>query len=77
MVTFVCSYCDATLKKKQLENHTYGSCRPSSFICIDCHTTFNGNDYKTHTKCLTEFEKHWGEYAKPKKVTQNSNSHKV
>lgn len=44
-----------------------GSCRPASFICIDCHKTFNGNEYKAHTSCLTEFEKTWGQYAKPKK----------
>jgi cell growth-regulating nucleolar protein len=58
MVTFVCSHCDATLKKKQCEKHF--SCRPTSFICIDCHVTFNGGDFKNHISCLTEQEKHWG-----------------
>jgi hypothetical protein len=74
MVTFVCSYCDITLKKKQLEKHTFGKCRPASFICIDCHKTFQGNDYKAHTSCLTEFEKTWGEYAKPKQKSQPNNN---
>ncbi len=72
MVTFVCSHCDVTLKKKQVEKHTFGRCRPASFICIDCHVTFQGNDFKNHISCLTEFEKHWGEYAKPKQITQNN-----
>jgi hypothetical protein len=53
MVTFVCSYCDVTLKKKQVEKHAFGRCRPASFICIDCHVTFKGNDYKAHISCLT------------------------
>ena len=75
MVTFICAYCDLTLKKKQVEKHSFGSCRPPAFICIDCHKTFHGQEYKNHISCLTEFEKHWGEYAKPKHITQpNGNS---
>ena len=42
MVTFMCGYCDATLKKNQTEKHAFGRCRPASFICIDCHKTFQG-----------------------------------
>lgn len=53
MVTFVCAHCDVTLKKKQVEKHVYGRCRPSAFICIDCHVTFRGNDYINHISCLT------------------------
>ena len=71
MVTFVCVHCDVTLKKKQVEKHAYGRCRPAAFICIDCHVTFRGNDYINHTSCLTEQEKHWGEFAKPKHITQS------
>lgn len=73
MVTFVCSYCDTTLKKKQAEKHAFGRCRPASFICIDCHVTFNGNDFMKHISCLTEFEKHWGDFAKPKQNAQKQN----
>ena len=68
MVTFVCEYCDQTLKKKQCENHIRGSCRPGALICIDCSQTFYGNDFKNHNSCISEQEKHWGEYAKPKKT---------
>ena len=75
MVTFVCSNCDTTLKKKQVERHCFGSCRPPSFICIDCHQTFQGFSYKDHITCLTEYEKHWGEYAKPKQITQPNPNH--
>jgi len=27
---------------------------------------FNGQTYKDHISCITEQEKHWGEFAKPK-----------
>ena len=77
MVTFVCRHCDATLKKKQTENHSFGRCRPASFICIDCHKTFSGNDFKAHISCLTEFEKTWGEYAKPNQKSKNNQSPNV
>ena len=62
MVTFVCYHCDQTLKKNQVEKHT--RCRPPAFICIDCSTTFHGSDHKAHTSCISEQDKHWGEFAK-------------
>ena len=70
MVTFVCYYCDVTLKKKQLEPHTYQCGKPSKFICIDCHKTFEGNDYKSHISCITEEDKYFGQYAKKNKNGQ-------
>ena len=68
MVTFVCEYCDTTLKKKQCEGHIRGACRPGSLICIDCSDTFRGTDFKKHVSCISEQEKHWGDYAKVKKT---------
>ena len=67
MVTFICEHCDKTLKKKQCEKHIRGQCSPASFICIDCSQTFRGQQYKGHVSCISEQEKHWGEFAKVKK----------
>ena len=53
MVTFVCQYCDVTLKKKQVEGHTRGRCSPGAMICIDCSQTLYGNDHKAHTSCIS------------------------
>ena len=75
MVTFVCQECDRTLKKNQIERHT--QCRPLAVICIDCSTTFYGQDYKAHTSCLTEQQKYFGEFAKKQKnntVSNNNNT---
>lgn len=70
MVTFVCEYCDKTLKKKQVEGHIRGRCSPGAMICIDCSKTFYGNDHKHHITCISEQEKHWGEFAPAKKTKQ-------
>ena len=75
MVTFICAHCDVTLKKKQVEKHNLRRCQPPAFICIDCHKTFRGNEHKGHVSCLTEQEKHWGEFAHPKHITQPRNGH--
>lgn len=72
MVTFVCEYCDVTLKKKQCDNHVLGRCRPAALICIDCSKTFRGNDYKSHISCISEMDKHWGQYAPSKKNNQSN-----
>ena len=41
MVSFLCYYCDKTLKKKQADNH---QCKlPKNMICITCHKTFLDN----------------------------------
>ncbi|KAL4466489.1 hypothetical protein ABPG72_016630 [Tetrahymena utriculariae] len=71
MVTFVCHHCDQTLKKKQLDKHVYQCSRPAKFICIDCQKIFVGDDYKSHTQCMTEQEKYHGPYQKQNKNKQN------
>jgi hypothetical protein len=44
---------------------------------FNSHNTFTAQDFKGHISCLTEFEKHWGEYAKPKQKSQHpSGEHK-
>jgi cell growth-regulating nucleolar protein len=72
MVTFVCEHCDVTLKKKQCDTHVM-RCRPAALICIDCSVTFRGNDYKIHISCISEMDKHWGQYAPSKQQKGNHN----
>ncbi|KAI8897171.1 hypothetical protein BC833DRAFT_594820 [Globomyces pollinis-pini] len=59
MVSFVCDYCQETIKKPKLEQHTY-RCRFAQFTCIDCSTTFQGTDYKSHSSCVSEAQKYQG-----------------
>jgi len=76
MVTFYCEGCGETLKKNQLEKHSF-RCR-GPFTCIDCSTTFHGNDHKGHTSCMTEAEKYQGKLYKPTKKElklQKNNNH--
>lgn len=60
MVFFNCNGCGEALKKNQVEKHTY-RCRQCQVVsCVDCGKDFWGNDYQTHTKCMTENEKYCG-----------------
>ena len=52
MVSFVCDYCQATVKKPKLKYH---SCK-SSFTCIDCSMTFYADN--SHSQCITEVQKY-------------------
>lgn len=57
MPSFVCDHCQETLKKAKLDQHAQ-RCRQAAFSCIDCYTTFKGVEYRTHTSCITEAQKH-------------------
>ncbi|KAJ2688383.1 hypothetical protein IWW39_002276 [Coemansia spiralis] len=57
MVSFVCNYCQATLKKPKLDQHLQ-RCYNATFSCIDCHTDFIGDTYRQHTACMTEEQKY-------------------
>ncbi|KAJ2779918.1 hypothetical protein H4R18_003733 [Coemansia javaensis] len=59
MVSFVCNYCQETLKKPKLDAHAQ-RCRNASFSCIDCGVDFAGTSYRQHTSCMTEVEKYQG-----------------
>lgn len=60
MVVFVCSACGASLKKIQVERHSF-KCRGCQYVtCLDCSKDFWGNDYANHNTCLTENEKYGG-----------------
>ena len=56
MVFFCCNGCGDTLKKQKVDQHP---CR-SSYSCIDCNVNFSGNEYKKHTKCVSEAERYQG-----------------
>jgi len=57
--------------KKKADQHTQ-RCYGAYFTCIDCSKTFNGNEYRQHTQCITEDEKYQKKlYKGPKKQQQN------
>ncbi|KAJ3381776.1 hypothetical protein HDU92_005125 [Lobulomyces angularis] len=79
MVSFVCDYCQETLKKAKLDNHTY-RCKNYAFSCIDCYQSFQGTSYKGHTSCITEDQKVQGSLYKPpkgKKIQQPKQQQKA
>ncbi|GIY23251.1 cell growth-regulating nucleolar protein [Caerostris extrusa] len=66
MVFFTCNACGQSVKKNQVENHTY-QCRDcQSVSCMDCNKEFWGNEYKEHIKCISESEKYGPKDFKPK-----------
>ncbi|XP_062874615.1 cell growth-regulating nucleolar protein isoform X2 [Trichomycterus rosablanca] len=60
MVFFTCNGCGESLKRAQIQKHV-GMCRGARvFSCIDCGTDFQGDDYKSHMKCISEDQKYGG-----------------
>nr|CDS31931.1 STE20 serine:threonine protein kinase [Hymenolepis microstoma] len=57
MVFFVCSKCNASLRKKQVHQH-FLTCRPVDVSCVDCSKSFNQQSYSAHTTCISEKEKY-------------------
>ncbi|GBN34897.1 Cell growth-regulating nucleolar protein [Araneus ventricosus] len=66
MVFFTCNACGTSVKKNQVENHTYQCRNCQSVSCMDCNKEFWGDEYKQHIKCITENEKYGGKDYKPK-----------
>merc|ERR1712226_1506076 len=56
MVTFSCGTCNESLKKQKVEQH-YFRCRNDYVTCIDCNSDFFGDDFSSHTKCVSEAQK--------------------
>lgn len=67
MVSFQCEACGDVLTKKKLDQHK-NRCRGATFTCIDCMVHFYGNDYRSHTSCMTEEQKYQGALYKNKKA---------
>ncbi|XP_074613621.1 cell growth-regulating nucleolar protein-like isoform X1 [Acropora palmata] len=76
MVSFCCNACGRTVKKAQVEKHYQFECRDCNELsCIDCGQDFYGDDYASHTTCISEVEKYQGKLYKPKEK-QNKGEHK-
>ncbi|OBA21002.1 hypothetical protein METBIDRAFT_14544, partial [Metschnikowia bicuspidata var. bicuspidata NRRL YB-4993] len=75
MVSFSCEVCNDTVIKKKLDQHRQ-RCYDAYFTCIDCSTTFHGNDHKSHTQCISEAEKYEKALykGKPSKAAGKTNS---
>ncbi|BEI87183.1 hypothetical protein CcaverHIS002_0705290 [Cutaneotrichosporon cavernicola] len=72
MVSFQCDGCADTVKKPQLDKHRQRCW--ASFTCLDCSTTFQNQDYKKHTSCISEAEKYQGKlYRGPKSNATSAN----
>ncbi|KAL7423936.1 hypothetical protein Q5752_001521 [Cryptotrichosporon argae] len=72
MVSFQCDGCADTVKKPQLDKHRQRCW--ASFTCLDCSKTFQNQDYKSHTSCVSEAEKYQGAlYKGPRKGQQQPN----
>lgn len=72
MVFFTCNHCGESLKKPAVEKHyTWKACKnaPPFLTCVDCLKDFRGDEFRAHTKCITEDEKYSakGFVAKPDK----------
>ncbi|CAG9833709.1 unnamed protein product [Diabrotica balteata] len=58
MVVFTCNHCGESLRKPTVEKH-YNFCRSAkNLTCVDCFKDFRGEEYVTHTKCITEEERY-------------------
>ncbi|KAI7881792.1 zf-LYAR-domain-containing protein [Lichtheimia hyalospora FSU 10163] len=68
MVSFQCDNCGDVVKKPKLDQHR-GRCH-ATFTCIDCSTTFQGTNYKSHTSCISEAEKYQKSLFRGKKSKQ-------
>ena len=53
MVSFVCNACQETIKKPKLDQHRQ-RCFHAQFACVDCMKDFYGDEYRTHTQCISE-----------------------
>lgn len=51
----------------------FSKCPNAYYTCIDCSTTFDGDEFKSHTTCITEKEKYEKGYGK-KQQQQNKNA---
>ncbi|KRX26102.1 Cell growth-regulating nucleolar protein [Trichinella nelsoni] len=60
MVFFTCNGCGESVKKVQVARHRM-RCRRSYVVsCMDCGRDFQGEEYDTHKKCISEEAKYSG-----------------
>eukprot|EP00547_Thalassionema_nitzschioides_P003025 CAMPEP_0194206582 /NCGR_PEP_ID=MMETSP0156-20130528/5566_1 /TAXON_ID=33649 /ORGANISM="Thalassionema nitzschioides, Strain L26-B" /LENGTH=263 /DNA_ID=CAMNT_0038933133 /DNA_START=29 /DNA_END=820 /DNA_ORIENTATION=- len=72
MVVFSCDGCGEVLRKNQVDAHA-NRCRScDSVSCADCGVSFYGDDFRSHTTCMTEAERYEKSvYRPPKKQKRN------
>jgi len=59
MVYFTCNACGEQIKKPQVEKHYTQKCRNCSMLtCIDCLKDFHGDEYQSHTQCMSEAQRY-------------------
>lgn len=61
MVFFTCNHCGESLKKPVVDKHyQWKSCKGATpfLTCVDCLKDFRGEEYRAHTKCVSELEKY-------------------
>lgn len=58
MVCFICDGCGDTVKRSKIDDHARGCRSCDSVSCADCHVAFYGDDYKSHTSCVSEAERY-------------------
>ena len=58
MVVFICEACNETLKRNKVASHW---CRNFWYLsCMDCNKRFEGDEYLSHTTCVSEAERYQG-----------------
>ena len=61
MVFFTCNACGQSIKKNKVEKHYQVECRSCEILsCMDCGKEFAGDEYLSHTSCISEAEKYQG-----------------
>mmetsp|Transcript_2912 Transcript_2912/g.5966 ORF Transcript_2912/g.5966 Transcript_2912/m.5966 type:complete len:292 (+) Transcript_2912:214-1089(+) len=58
MVFFVCDGCNESLKKNQVDRHASRCSSCWAVTCVDCNVTFPGDEYRSHTTCVSEAERY-------------------
>jgi len=58
MVCFICDGCGETVKRSKIDEHAQRCNSCYSVSCVDCHISFYGDDYRSHTTCVSEAERY-------------------
>lgn len=75
MVVFTCQHCNAALKKPVVEKHYSTVCRRKPYLtCVDCLVDFRGDEYTSHTSCVSEDQRYGDKNFVPKPVAVKQNN---
>ena len=77
MVFFTCNACGQSIKKNKVDKHWQTECPNCTVLsCMDCGRDFYGDEYTSHTSCVTEAEKYQGPLFKGEKGGQTKGEKK-